>query len=304
MTARGAGGIGPLLRAYALAARPKTLPAAVAPVLVGAAAARAAGTWRTGPALAAAAGALLIQIGTNFANDVYDYEKGADTAERRGPLRVTQAGLLSPRQVRAGMVAAFGAAVAVGIYLAAVAGWPVVAIGVASIAAGIAYTAGPMPLAYVGLGEPFVFLFFGLVAVCGTSFVVAGRVPGLAWGAAVPVGALATAILVVNNVRDHDTDRKAGKRTFAARFGRRAGLAELAGLLVLAYLASPALAAAARSPALVLPALTLPSAVRLYRTVARHEDGPTLNRALAGSARLLLLYAILLAAGLLAAGSG
>lgn len=284
-----------------LAIRPKTLPAALAPVAVGGAAAAANGPARPGALLAAGAGALLIQIGTNLANDVYDFEKGADTEDRLGPLRVTQAGLLGPAEVRRGMVLSFALATLCGLYLTAVAGWPVVVIGLASIAAGIAYTAGPFPLAYLGLGEPFVMLFFGFVAVCGTTFVATGRVPAIAWEASVPVGALATAILAVNNVRDHATDRRAGKKTLAARFGRRAGVAELLSLLLLAEAAVPAIAWRHRSLWLLLPLATLPAAWRLGRTVIRHEDGPTLNRALAASARLLLGHALLLAVAILLA---
>ena len=228
---------GDALRALLLASRPKTLPAAAAPVVMGSAVAAAAGGFRPGPALAALAGGLLIQIGTNFTNDVMDFKKGTDTAERVGPLRVTLAGLLTPAQVLAGAVVAFGLAAFCGIYLAAVAGWPVIAIGLASIAAGVAYTAGPAPLAYNGLGDLFVMLFFGFAAVCGTVFVQLGRVTTLAVAGALTAGAFATAILVVNNVRDVETDRKAGRRTIPVRFGRGAGVAEYVALLALADLA-------------------------------------------------------------------
>ncbi|UCF66293.1 MAG: 1,4-dihydroxy-2-naphthoate polyprenyltransferase, partial [Acidobacteriota bacterium] len=219
-----------------LAARPKTLPAALAPVIVGSAAAAQASVWRWGPALAAALGAVMIQIGTNLANDVQDFERGADTGDRLGPLRVTQAGLMKPAEVRRGMVVAFGIAILAGLYLTAIAGWPVVAIGLISIASGLAYTGGPLPLGYHGLGDLFVFLFFGFVAVCGTAFVIAGFVPAVAWVASVPIGALATTILAVNNVRDHETDRRAGKRTLPVLLGRRSGVLEIALLLAAAYL--------------------------------------------------------------------
>ena len=195
---------------WLLAARPATLPAAVVPVAVGTACAAALGGARIGPALAALFGALCLQIAANFANDVFDYEKGADTDDRMGPLRAVQAGLIAPQAMRRGLLVAVLAATASGIYLTAHAGAAVVAIGICSIIAAVAYTGGPYPLGYHGLGDLFVLVFFGFVAVCGTVFVQLGSVPGLAWLCAVPVGALATAILVVNNVRDIATDRRAG----------------------------------------------------------------------------------------------
>lgn len=286
------------LTPYLLAARPRTLPAAAAPVVVGSAVAFDLGGFAAGPALAALCGALLLQVGTNFVNDVADFERGTDTAARVGPLRVTQAGLLPPRAVRAGAALAFAAATVCGVYLAWTAGWPVIAIGLCSIAAGIAYTAGPSPLAYNGLGDLFVLAFFGFVAVCGTVFVQVGRVPPLAWGAALPVGALATAILVVNNVRDAATDRIAGRRTLPVVFGRTAGIAEYVLLLATAQVAPFALVAAGLAPVSTLaPVLTLPLAVRRVRELCTLE-GAALNRTLAGTAQLLLLYALLFAAGL------
>ncbi|MEW6649442.1 MAG: 1,4-dihydroxy-2-naphthoate octaprenyltransferase, partial [Chloroflexota bacterium] len=187
-------------RVWLLAARPRTLPAAAAPVLVGSAAAFADGIFRPLPAIAALLGALLLQIGANIANDYFDFKKGADTSERVGPLRVMQAGLLSPRQVIGGMVVVFGLAALVGIYLIAVAGLPVLVIGVVSILAALAYTGGPYPLAYHGLGELFVLLFFGLAAVCGTYYVQARALNAVAVWSALPVGLLAMAILTVNNL--------------------------------------------------------------------------------------------------------
>jgi 1,4-dihydroxy-2-naphthoate octaprenyltransferase len=286
------------VRAWVLAARPATLTAALTPVMVGTAVAFATGGLRVGPALAALFGAFMIQIATNFANDVFDHEKGADTHERLGPTRAVQAGLLTGSEVRAGMLVAVALAVAVGLYLTAVAGWPVVVIGVLSVLSGIAYTGGPYPLGYHGLGDVFVMVFFGFVAVCGTVFVQTGAVPPLAWLASVPVGALATAVLVVNNVRDRETDVTAGKRTLAVRFGRRAGVAEYAALLALAF-AAPALAVVAlhlRAWAL-LPLATLPVALVLFRKLATLEGRP-LNDCLAGTAKLLLLYGALFAAGI------
>jgi 1,4-dihydroxy-2-naphthoate octaprenyltransferase len=290
-----------LPRVWLLATRPATLTAALSPVMVGAAAAwRASGGagYRWGAVLAALLGAMFIQVGTNLANDVFDFEKGADTAERLGPTRVTQAGLLTPSQVRAGMVASFALATAAGVYLTAVAGWPIVAIGVASIASGVAYTGGPYPLGYNGLGDVFVFVFFGLVAVGGTAFVALGHVPALALGLAVPVGALATAVLVVNNVRDHVTDVRAGKRTVVVRFGRRFGVAEYVACWLAALAVPVALAATRRAPWLLLPLLTLPMAVALSRKVATVEGRP-LNPVLGATAGVLLLHSLLTAAGLL-----
>ncbi|MFW6051622.1 MAG: 1,4-dihydroxy-2-naphthoate polyprenyltransferase [Myxococcota bacterium] len=289
-------------RAWWLAARPATLTAAVVPVVVGTACAATVGAFRAGPALAALCGAVLIQIGTNFANDVFDYEKGADTEARLGPTRAVAAGLIAPRSMRAGMIAAFALATGCGVYLVWVAGWPVVAIGVASILAGVAYTGGPYPLGYHGLGDLFVLVFFGFVAVCGTSYVQVLAVPDVAWWASVPVGCLATAILVVNNLRDRATDVRAGKRTLAVRLGRGGALAEYALLLGLAY-ATPLLLWAvgpSRWPVL-LPLLTLPAAVRLVRRVWASE-GRALNPMLAGTARLLVWFGLPFALGVALGG--
>ncbi len=288
-------------KAWLLASRPQTLTAALVPVVVGTAVAQASGGMRLGPAAAALFGAFMIQIATNFANDVFDHEKGADTHERHGPTRAVQAGLLTPREVRVGMAVSILLAVLAGLYLTAVAGWPIVVIGVLSVLSGVAYTGGPYPLGYHGLGDVFVFVFFGLVAVCGTVFVQTGAVPPLALLASVPVGAIATAVLVVNNVRDRVTDVTAGKRTLAVRFGRRFGVIEYALLLALAYAAPvAALLAFHRSPFALLPLLTLPIAIRLTVTLATTEGKP-LNACLAGTAKLLLLHGALFAAGLVVA---
>ena len=293
-------------RAWVMAARPATLPAAVAPVLVGTAVAVHVRHFRPLPFLAALVAAALIQIGTNFANDLFDYHKGADTTARLGPVRVTQSGLVSPRAVARAMVLTFGAAVLVGLYLVAVGGLPILLIGLASIAAAILYTGGPWPLGYHGLGDVFVFIFFGLIAVTGTYYVQAGtvgrgpHVSGEAIAAAVPVGLLVTAILVVNNVRDIETDRAAGKRTLAVRLGRRASRVQYALLVATAY-AVPLLLwlAHVTSWTFWLPWLTAPLAYQLIRTVSTHADGPTLNRALKGTGRLNLIFGLLFAASLL-----
>src|SRR5262245_43015328 len=285
-------------RTWVAAARLRTLPAAIVPVIVGTAVVRACGAIAWGPALAALAGAIAIQIGTNFANDVFDAEKGADGADRIGPLRAVSAGLISAAAMKRAMIAAFAVASAFGLYLVASAGWPIVAIGIASIISGIAYTGGPWPLGYHGLGDVFVMVFFGFVAVCGTVFVQLHGVPALAWLAAVPVGAIATAVLVVNNVRDRETDVHAGKRTLAVRLGRRAGVIEYAALLAVAY-AAPVAAVLwmGRAPWALLPLVTLPIALRLSRTLATTEGRP-LNDCLTGTAKLLLLWGVLFAVGL------
>lgn len=281
-----------------LAARLPTLTAAIAPVAIGTACALAVGGFRVGPALAALLGALAIQVGANFANDVFDYEKGADTDERLGPPRAVHLGLLTGAEMRRGMFVAFGVAMAAGVYLTASAGPVVVVIGIASILAAIAYTAGPFPLGYNGLGDLFVLIFFGFVAVCGTTFVQAGYVPALSWWAAVPAGALATAILVVNNLRDLETDARAGKRTLAVRFGRRSARMEYYVLFAAAYVVPMGLVLTGRLGAwALLPLLTVPAALALARAVAR-ERGAPMNRLLFGTARLELVFGLLFAVGI------
>ncbi len=279
------------------AARLRTLPAAVVPVAVGTACAAASGGAAAGPALAALGGSLAIQIGTNFANDVFDAENGADGADRIGPLRAVSAGLISAAAMKRAMVLAFAVAAGFGLYLVSVAGWPIVAIGLASIASGIAYTGGPWPLGYHGLGDVFVLAFFGFVAVCGTAFVQLEHVPSLAIWASLPVGALATAILVVNNVRDRAGDARAGKRTLAVRFGRPAALVEYALLLAIAY-AIPAVLTLEGHPWAGLPLATAPLAVVRMRALARAVDGGEHNRCLAATAQLLMLHGMLFAVGL------
>jgi 1,4-dihydroxy-2-naphthoate octaprenyltransferase len=281
-----------------MAARLPTLPAAVVPVLVGTASVARLGFLPLAFAAALVA-AVLIQIGTNFANDYFDFHKGADTAERLGPVRVTQSGLIPPETVRSAMILVFGLAALVGLYLVFVGGWPILLIGLLSIAAGVLYTGGPYPLAYHGLGDLFVFIFFGLVAVCGTAYLHVGVVPGIAWLAALPVALIVTAIIVVNNLRDIDTDRLANKHTLAVLIGRRATRVEYLLLLGGAYLlllAGPLLGLA--SAWALLPWLTLPLAVSLVRTVFQ-EQGRPLNRALGGTGRLHMLFGVLLAIGLL-----
>ncbi len=286
------------LQAWLLASRPATLGAAVVPVAIGAGVAYVHGGLQLWPTLAALFGAIFIQIGTNFANDVFDYEKGADTAERLGPTRAVQAGLIAPAAMRRAMFLTFGLAALAGAYLAYVGGWPLLVIGVASILSGIAYTGGPYPLGYHGLGDVFVMVFFGFVAVCGTVLVNLGQVPELAIWASVPPGALATAILVVNNVRDRETDVLAGKRTLAVRFGRAAGIAEYRLLLLASYLTPLLLFWSGRLAwPILLPLATAPAAVLLQRALVR-EQGRALNPVLVGTARLLVFFGALFTLGL------
>lgn len=286
-------------RAWMLAARPKTLPAAVSPVFVGTALALHDGAFRPLPALAALAGALLLQVGVNLANDYFDHVHGIDQPDRTGPVRVTQSGLIAPERVRLGMFLVLGLAALIGVYLIVVGGWPVLAIGLASILAALAYSAGPYPLASHGLGDLAVFVFFGPVAVIGTYYVQALQVTPLAALMAVPPGLLITAILVVNNLRDITTDRRAGKRTLAVRLGEQGSRVEYIVLLAAAYLAPlAAWLAGWLGAGALLSWLSLPLAVILVREIGTLE-GRGLNRTLAGTARLALIFSILLAVGIL-----
>ncbi len=291
------------LRIWLMAARLRTLPAAIAPVLVGTSLALGNGTFHPLAFVAALFGAIFIQVGTNLSNDYSDARRGADTEDRLGPVRVTAGGLVPPRQVLIATYVTFGLAVACGIYLIAVAGWELLAVGAASILAGVLYTGGPRPYGYEGLGELFVFLFFGIVAVAGSYFVQVQELPWEAFVCAVPVGLLASAILVVNNVRDIDTDRRAGKRTLAVRLGRERTrnlyVAMLAGAFVIAPLPWPL---GSMDAWLLLPWLALPLAVAVTRVVRSRVDGPSLNGALARTGMLQLVFCLLYSAGILAAG--
>src|SRR4029453_10119142 len=227
------------LHIWLMAARPRTLPAAAAPVLVGTAYADTLGTFKVLTFIATLLGALLIQIGTNLSNDYSDARRGADTEDRLGPVRVTAGGLVPPKQVLIATYVAFGLAVLVGVYLIVTAGWQILAIGAASILAGVLYTGGPRPYGYEGLGEVFVFLFFGVAAVTGTYFAQREEWAWESFALAVPVGLLATAILMVNNVRDLETDRRAGKRTLAVRLGRDKARTLYAVTVYVAFLTAP-----------------------------------------------------------------
>jgi 1,4-dihydroxy-2-naphthoate octaprenyltransferase len=286
-----------------MASRPRTLPAAIAPVLVGSAAAHyEISDFRWGAFVAALVGSIFIQIGTNLANDYSDARRGADTADRLGPVRVTSSGLVAPRRVLVATWLAFGVAVAAGIYLATVAGWIIIAVGVASIAAGVLYTGGPRPYGYAGLGEVFVFLFFGLVAVNGSYYVQVEQLDWLPFGLSLAVGCLATAILVVNNVRDLDTDRRAGKRTLAVRLGRDSTRGLYAGVLLAAAVALLLTLAFEGGPWwAALGLVAAPLALRPARAVMTRTDGPALNGALAGTGALLGVFSLLVSIGLVIA---
>jgi 1,4-dihydroxy-2-naphthoate octaprenyltransferase len=288
------------LRLWALAARPRTLPAAVAPVLVGTALAISEDEFRPLAFVAALVGSVFIQIGTNLSNDYSDARRGADSEDRLGPVRVTAGGLMPPRRVLVGTYVAFGIAVAAGIYLAAVAGWELLAVGALSIAAGVLYTGGPRPYGYAGLGELFVFLFFGLVAVNGSYYVHTEELSWEAFALSLPVGMLAAAILVVNNVRDIDTDRRAGKRTLAVKLGRDGARRLFAAMVALSFLLPPVIwLAGGLSAWLLLALVALPLAPPLVKTVATRTDGPALNGALARTGLLLAVFSVLLSAGVL-----
>jgi 1,4-dihydroxy-2-naphthoate polyprenyltransferase len=289
-----------VLRIWLMAARPKTLPVGLAPVLVGTALAGTADVFEPLRFAAALLGALFIQVGANLSNDYSDARRGADTEDRLGPVRVTAGGLVPPRAVLIATYVTFGLAILTGVYLIVVAGWELLLVGAASIVAGVLYTGGPRPYGYEGLGELFVFLFFGIVAVAGSFFVQTETLVWEAFALAVPVGLLAAAVLVVNNVRDLDTDRRAGKRTLAARLGRRRTRVLFAAMVYGAYLLAPVTwLFGPLEPWLLLPLLSLPLAAQVVRTVRTRTDGPSLNEALAKTGMLELLFCVLLAAGVL-----
>ncbi|HEY4668751.1 MAG TPA: 1,4-dihydroxy-2-naphthoate polyprenyltransferase [Tepidiformaceae bacterium] len=289
--------------AWKLAVRLPTLTAAVAPVAAGTGVAIHYETFDLWPALAALFGALCLQVGANFANDVFDFKRGADTSERLGPPRVTQLGLLSQREVFAGMWLMFGLAFLAGIYLVTVGGWPIVIVGLASILAAIVYTGGPWPIGYHALGDLFAFVFFGLVAVLGTYYVQADELTGLAWAAGVAVGCTVTAILVVNNLRDIDTDRTAGKTTLAVIMGRKATRAWFA-LLVTAAILVPigAWLFGPASPWVLVVLLAVPFARGPVQAVLGGTEGRALNVALKSTARLHLVVGLLVALGMAVRG--
>ena len=291
------------LHIWLMAARPRTLPAAVAPVLVGTALAATEGTFRWLTFVAAMLGALFIQVGTNLSNDYSDARRGADTEDRLGPVRVTAGGLVPPRQVLVATYVAFGLAVLAGVYLIATAGWELLLVGAASILAGVLYTGGPRPYGYEGLGEVFVFLFFGVVAVTGSYFAQTEQLTWEAFVLAVPVGLLAAAILVVNNVRDLETDRRAGKRTLAVRLGRARARGLFAAMVYGAFVCAllPWLLGSEELSAwLRCPCSRCRWRCPVVRIVRNRTDGPSLNGALARTGMLQLVFCVLLSAGILA----
>lgn len=286
--------------AWLLATRPKTLPVGAAPVLLGSAFAHRYGVFDALPALAALLGALLIQIGTNLANDYYDHRRGADSPQRLGPPRASASGLLAPRHVLLAALASFALASLAGLYLILHAGWPILVIGLASLLSGYAYTGGPYPLAYHGWGDLFVLVFFGPVAVTGTYYVqaLAWPVPHGVLMSGLGLGALATAVLVVNNLRDIDTDRAAGKRTLAVRLGRRGTQIEYLALLALAYYVPAAPYLQFRTaPQLLLAWTTLPLSLYLAHVVWHDKDPRHLNHVLALTGLLTFLYAATFSVG-------
>jgi 1,4-dihydroxy-2-naphthoate octaprenyltransferase len=295
-------------RTWLLAIRPATLPASISGVVVGLGAAWADGApFRLDAALGCLAVALLLQVCANLANDLSDFRRGADTPDRLGPTRVAAAGLVTPRQLQIAIALVVFLAVISGLWLAAIGGPAFVALGLAAIVAAFAYTGGPFPYGYRGLGEPFVFIFFGLVAVVGTAELQSGHVAVLYVLAAIPVGTLTTAILVVNNLRDVATDRAAKKRTLAVMLGAGFARAEFLGCLVVAWIVPFGLVAARWRDgsigvglAILLPLLALPLAVPLWRTVRTDGDPRLLNPVLRGTARLTFVFALLFALGLIA----
>ena len=289
---------GPFINAWLLASRPKTLPAAISPVVVGSAVAAAEGSFDLVVAIAAVAVALLLQIAANFANDVADFRSGADTEHRLGPTRATQSGLLLPRHIEVATAVTLVLAAIPGLYLVWQGGWVFAVAGLLAIAAAVAYTAGPA-YGYVGLGDIAVFLFFGPVAVAGTAYLMTHQLTNFALLSSVPMGCLITAILVVNNLRDIDTDRAAGKMTLAVRLGAAGARAEYVLLLVLSYTVPVVVWLLGLAPAwALLSFVTLPLAIMLGWRV-QTQVGRALNPVLAGTARLCLFFAVAYAVGML-----
>ena len=304
MTAGAAADRPSALRIWLLAIRPATLPAAVSGVVVGLGAARAIGAaFRADMALGCLAVALLLQIAANLANDLSDFRRGVDTPARMGPVRVAAAGLVTERQLEIAIGLTIGLAILVGLWLASVGGPVLLAVGAVAIVATVAYSGGPLRYGYRGLGELFVFVFFGLVAVAGTAYLQTGRIDPLFIAAAVPVGALITAILVVNNLRDIPGDAAAGKRTLAVVLGARGTTLEYAGLLGLAFLVPVALAVTGTGWPVLLPLLAAPLALPLWRTVRTFTEPRELNAVLKATARLSLIFGVLFALGLAIAGA-
>ena len=286
------------LQAWMLAIRPKTLPAGAVPVILGSALAATAGRFRLFPALVALICALGIQVATNFINEIYDFRKGADTAERLGPTRTVAAGIISEKTMIQVSVVLLGTVFLLGLYLVYTAGWPILLIGMLSLLFAWAYTGGPYPIAYSGLGDVFVFIFFGLVAVAGTYYVQALSLSFPVLLAAVAPGSFSVNILLVNNIRDIATDRKVGKKTLPARIGAEWARRLYIALTVVAYCVPVFLLLNGFSPWGLLSFLSLPLAFRMIKVLYASE-GKELNNVLAGTGKLMTIHGILLSAGLL-----
>ena len=286
------------LRVWLLAARPKTLPAGIVPVIAGAVVAWESGGFHLWSVAAALTGSIMIQIGTNFGNDLFDFKKNTDTEDRIGPMRVTQAGLVTPRQIASATIIVFLLAILAGLYLVSRGGWPVVAIGLISILCGVLYTAGPWALSYLGLGDLFVLIFYGPVALAGTYYVQTLEMNPAVLLAGVPFGMISTAILAVNNLRDIDTDRESGKKTLAVRFGRTFARFEYLFLVTGAAI-FPVIFILCfdGSLFLLLPLLYLVFAIGPIKTVFSTTDGLALNSNLAATGRLLVVFGLLFCAG-------
>ena len=285
---------------WLLAARPKTLPASISPVLVGSALALREGQFDVAVFLATLAAAVLLQIGANYSNDVFDYLKGADKA-RVGPTRVTQSGMVTPRQMMIATGVVFGLAALLGLYLVSVGGWPILLIGLVSIVCAVAYTAGPFPLAYRGLGDVFAFVFFGVVAVMGAYFLQTQQFTWMSFIASLPNALFATCIIITNNLRDIDTDRAAGKHTLAVRIGERATRIEYITMMVIAFLVPLALRllGLAQGWGWLLPWAAAPIAFVLARDLWQTPRGPALNPLLGRTAQMNLLFSVLFSISLL-----
>jgi len=284
------------LNKWTMAIRPKTLPAAISPVLVGTTFAYYHGYFDWIVAIATLIASLFIQIGSNFANDVYDFLKGTDNENRLGPKRATQSALITPAEMKKGMMMVFGLALLIGVYLAWIGGWIIVAIGTISIISAFAYTGGPYPLGYHGWGDVFVFIFFGLIAVPGTFYLQTGFINEEVVLLGIALGVLSTAILVVNNLRDADTDIETGKKTLAVRFGKSFSKFQYSTLMVVAFLIPIYLAETMQIFSLYLPIFLIPVAGKLILQIY-FEEGKVLNEVLAKTARLLFLYSIVLSMG-------
>jgi len=286
------------MKNWLLAARLKTLPAAISPVILGSALAYHDGSFQAHISVITLLAAMLIQIGANFANDVFDFEKGTDREDRLGPIRATQGGLISPEKMKKGMWQTFILAICAGFYLAFIGGWPIVWIGLASMTAGIAYTGGPYPLGYHGWGDVFVFIFFGIVAVPGTYYLQTGKVNELSLYMGTVIGMLSTAILVVNNLRDADTDKLSGKKTLAVRFGKKFSKIQYSILILIPFLLPLYIWWNIENElSLLITIFILPISFHLIKQIFS-LTGRDLNLVLARTARFLFIYTILLSAGL------